>query len=428
MSTLLRTICGVTFRNPGPGLLTWVPMLISFVMAASLQADDWPQWGGPRRNFKVDSRGLANSWPAEGPRRIWSRELGEGYSGIAVEGNRLFTMVHRDGQEVVLALEAGTGKPIWEFAYDVSFLKDMNMDKGPGPHSTPLVVGTRVFTTGATGRLHCLDKNTGGLIWSHDLYKEFNGTVLVRGYSSSPIVYRDRVIVPVGGRQHGLMAFRMNDGSIAWKGHDFRNSHASPILIRFAGQDQLVALMHNVIAGVDPQSGRLIWSVPHEVIGDHIVFTPVWGDDNLLFYSSAYNGGSRLLRLSKNDGKTHAEEVWFNNKMRIHHGNVIRIRDCIYGSSGDFGPAFLTALDVQTGKVLWQERGLPKAMLVYAGEKFILLDEDGRLLLAHLNRQGLEIVSKAELLSSKSWTPPSLVGTKLYVRDRKNLLALDLRP
>ena len=374
----------------------------------------------------VESKGLANSWPAEGPRQLWSRKLGEGYSGIAVEEGLLFTLVHRNNQEVVIALDASTGKTIWEYTYAITFLKEMNMDKGVGPHSTPLVAGMWVFTVGATGQLHCLNKKTGHLIWSRDLYKEFNGTVLARGYSSSPIAYRDLVIVPVGGQQHGLMAFRQLDGSVAWKGQNFKNSHSSPILVRFAGQDQVVVLMHTVIAGIDPRSGELIWSLPHEVIGDHIVLTPLWGEDNLLFYSSAYNGGSRLLRLSQKDGKTCAEEIWFNNKMRVHHGNVIRIDNCIYGSSGDFGPTFLTALDVRTGKVLWQERSLPKAMLLYADEKFIILDEDGVLSLANLDRQGLKLLSSAELLSSKAWTPPSLVGTKLFVRDRMNLMALDL--
>jgi len=407
--------------------LLWLLAAVFPVVATSLGAANWPQWGGPHRNFILDSKGLATSWPDEGPHRLWSRELGDGYSGIAVEGGWLFTMVHRGNQEVVLALEAKTGKTLWEFAYEVIFLKDMNIDKGPGPHSTPLVVGMWVFTTGARGQLHCLDKKTGSLVWSHDLYKEFNGTVLVRGYSSSPIAYRDLVIVPVGGPGHGIVAFKQKDGSVIWKGQDFQNSHSSPTLIRLDGEDQLVVLMHKIIAGVDPRRGDLLWSVPHDVIGDHIVFTPVWSAGNLLFYSSAYNGGSRLLKLSKQNGKTQAQEIWFNNKMRIHHGNVIRRGGCFFGSSGDFGPAFMTAIDVKTGKILWQDRTLPKTTLLYSDDKFILLDEDGQLSLANIDSHGLKITSKVSILSSKAWTPPSLVGTKLYLRDRKTLLALDLK-
>jgi len=392
-----------------------------------LAADDWPQWGGPNRNFVITSARLADSWPPDGPRRVWERDLGEGYSGIAVQSGQLFTMVHRSGQEVVVALDASSGKTIWEYPYDVAFLEEMNMDTGPGPHSTPLVVGPLVFTTGTTGRLHSLDRKSGRVVWSHDIFKEFGGTVLVRGYSSSPIAYGQTVIVPAGGQGRALMAFSQKDGSLVWQKQDFRNSHSSPTLIQVNGQDQLVVLMHKVIAGLDPKNGDLIWSLPHELIGDHIVFTPLWTEENLLFYSSAYNGGSRLLQLSKDDGKTSVKELWFNNKMHIHHGNAIRVGGQIYGSSGDFGPAFMTAIDVETGKILWQDRSFSKATLIYADGKFIVLDEEGNLFLARMNSQGMTVISKASLLKSKARTPPSLVGTRLYLRDRQKLLALDLK-
>jgi outer membrane protein assembly factor BamB len=407
--------------------LVLVSIVLPAVSGLALAGDDWPQWGGPDRNFVITSERLADSWPPEGPLRLWERDLGEGYSGIAVQSGQLFTMVHRGSQEVVVALDASNGKTIWEYPYDVAFLDEMNMDTGPGPHSTPLVVGSLVFTTGTTGRLHCLDSRSGRVVWSHDLYKEFGGTVLVRGYSSSPIAYQQTVIVPAGGRGRALMAFSQKDGSVVWQKQDFRNSHSSPTLVHVDGQDQLVVLMHKVIAGIDPANGDLLWSLPHELIGDHIVFTPLWTQDNLLFYSSAYNGGSRLLRLSRSDGKTLAKELWFNNKMHIHHGNAIRVGGQIYGSSGDFGPAFMSAIDVETGKLLWHDRSFAKAMLVYADGKFIILDEEGTLSLAQMDSQGLKVISKVELLKSKARTPPSLVGTKLYLRDRQKLLALDLK-
>jgi outer membrane protein assembly factor BamB len=185
--------------------------------------------------------------------------------------------------------------------------------------------------------------------------------------------------------------------------------------------------MHKVIAGISPKNGSLIWSVAHEMLGDQSVFTPLWTQDNLLFYSVAYKGGSRLLRLSRQKGKTEAQELWFNNKMRIHHGNAVRVGGQIYGSSGDFGPAFMTAIDVQSGNILWQDRSYPKAMLLYADGKFIVLDEDGNLSLARMDRQGLKIISKVELLKNNAWTAPSLLGTTLYVRDRTRIMALDLR-
>ncbi|HEX9759572.1 MAG TPA: PQQ-binding-like beta-propeller repeat protein, partial [Candidatus Acidoferrales bacterium] len=270
----------------------------------------WPQWGGPHRNFTVDASGLAETWPPEGPRRIWSRPLGEGYSAISVVDGRLFTMLRRGEQEVAVALDAATGKTIWEYAYDAPFSAEYSMENGPGPHAEPLVAGGRVFTTGATGILHALDAATGKVLWSHNLLAEYNGTLRVNGYACSPIAYGDTVIVMVGGAGHAVMAFRQSDGAVAWQSQDFDNSASSPLLINVDGQDQLVAFLFADIVGLDPRNGALLWSHAHRTGYGLNVTMPVWGGDNLLFLSSTYGGGSRALRLTQSGGKTKVEEVW----------------------------------------------------------------------------------------------------------------------
>jgi outer membrane protein assembly factor BamB len=411
--------------------LRWIGFLLAvFVLlanAAFAQSNDWPQWGGPDRNFKSSATGLAASWPANGPRRLWSRELGDGYSAIAVEDGRLFTMYRKGEQDVVVALDAATGKTLWECAYDAPFLKEQDMSNGPGPHGTPTVAGDRVFTTGPTGKLHCLDKATGKLIWSHDLFKEFNGTIRANGYSCSPLAYKKTVIVMVGGPGAAIVSFDQKDGAVVWKKHDFKNSTSSPIIINVDGQEQLVAFMFSEIIGVDPASGDLLWSHPHPVDFGLNTSTPVWGDENLLFVSSGYNGGSRVLRLTRSGGKTNVEEVWAHKLMRVHFGTCIRIGDFIYGSSGDFGPAPLTAINVKTGKIAWRDRSMPRASFVLAEGRFIILDEDGNLAMATPTSEGLKVHSKVALMSGNSWTVPALSGSKLYVRDRKNVVALDLK-
>jgi hypothetical protein len=133
-----------------------------------------------------------------------------------------------------------------------------------------------------------------------------------------------------------------------------------------------------------------------------------------------------VLRLERKDGKTTATEVWFHRRLRVHHGTIIRIGDYAYGSSGDFGPAFLTAVDVKTGKVAWQDRSFSKTNLLYADGKFIILDEDGNLALATATPEGLKVISKAEVMTKTSWTAPTLDGTRLYLRDRKTIKALEL--
>lgn len=418
-------------RSRGAGARIIAPFLLVFLCLsgrpALAQSADWSQWGGPNRNFKSSVTGLATAWPAGGPRRLWSRELGEGFSGVAVEGGRLFTMYRKGEQELAVSLDGATGKTLWEYSYDAPFSKDYDMSNGPGPHATPLIAGDLVFTAGATSKLHCLNKQTGKPVWSHDLINEFNGTLRVNGYSCSPLAFKNTVVMMVGGQGHALIAFNQKDGAVAWKRHDYKNSTSSPIIINVDGQDQLVAFMFGEIVGVDPNNGDLLWSHPHETDFGLNTSTPVWGDDNLLFVSSGYNGGSRVLKLTRANGKTNVEEVWFHRLMRVHFGTCIRVGDYVYGSSGDFGPAPFTAVNVKTGKIAWRDRSFTRASFVFADGRFIILDEDGHLSLASVTPEGLKIHSRVELLTSLSWTPPTLAGATLYVRDRKNLMAFDLK-
>ena len=403
-----------------------IVFLLALPLTALGQSSDWAQWGGPNRNFTSEAKGLAANWPATGPRRVWQRELGDGYSAIAVERGMLFTMYRRGDNEIVVALDAATGKTAWEYSYAAPFSPEYDVSHGAGPHATPLVSGNFVFSSGATGKLHCLDKKTGKVLWSHDLISEFHGTVRVNGYSCSPIAYKDKVVMMVGGPASSLVAFNQKDGSVAWKKHDFRNSTSSPILINVDGQDQLVAFMYGEVVGVDPAKGDLLWSHAHPVEYGLNTITPVWGPDNLLFISSGYNGGSRVLKLSRTGDKTNVEELWAHGLMRVHFTNAIRLGEVVYGSSGDFGPAPFTAVNVKTGKVLWRNRTFPRASFLLADGRFIILDEDGDLLLATPSPEGLTVLSKVALLSNNAWTVPSLAGTRLYLRDRKNIMALEL--
>jgi outer membrane protein assembly factor BamB len=403
-------------------------------LACGASLPEWPQFGGPTRNFVVDAKGLANSWPADGPKKLWSRPLGEGYSGISVDHGTLYTMYRKGDDEVAVALDQATGKTRWEYSYQAKFGRQLAMENGAGPHTTPLILGDRVYTVGVLAVLNCFDKATGKLVWSKDLYKDFPGaTAMDRGYSSSPIAYKNTIILAVGGHGHAVIALNPADGSLVWAKNDLGNSPSSPILINVSGQDQLVAFLddggegaHGLIAGLDPNNGTLLWTHPHKTSWDLNIALPVWGDDGILMMSSAYGTGSRAIRLTRKGGKTTVEELWANNRMRIHHGTMIRVGDYVYGSSGDFGPAPLTAINVKTGEVKWQTRTFPKATFVYADGKFLVVDEDGGVSLATFSPEGAKVISHATLLEHNAWTAPTLAGTKLFIRDRKSIAAYDV--
>jgi hypothetical protein len=157
------------------------------------------------------------------------------------------------------------------------------------------------------------------------------------------------------------------------------------------------------------------------------ISTPVWlADQRLLLVSSAYGVGTRALELRQTGGKTTVAEKWHSQRMRVHIGSVIRLGEHAYGSSGDFGPAFISAIDVKNGQIAWQDRSFARAQLLYADGKLIVLDEDGVLGLATVSPQGLKVLARASVLKHLAWTPPTLVGTTLYVRDRQTISAYDL--
>lgn len=409
-------------------ITNWVlilPLLLTGSFIEARAQSDWLQWGGPNRDFTSSAKGLAARWPETGPRQLWSRPLGAGHSAVIANGNTLYTMYSQGEQEFVIALAADTGKTIWEHKYE-SPHAGLDYEYGAGPHSTPLVIGDLLYTVGSRGQVFALDKKTGKVAWSHDLWKEYDGTKMGRGYSCSPLAYKNTVILTLGGAGQTLIAFNQKDGSVAWKNATLDMSPSSPILINVDGQDQLIAFLGKVVAGIDPNNGNLLWSHPHVTEWGLNISMPVWGSDNLLFISSAYSGGSRVLRLKQQGGKTTAEELWFHRRMRVHHGTIVRIGDYVYGSSGDFGPAFFAAVNVKTGEMPYQDRTFPKTNFVLADGKFIILDEDGNLALATASPTELKVISKVSVLKNLAWTVPTLVGTKLYLRDRRTITALDL--
>lgn len=410
-------------------------LLISAALPTHAQ---WLQWGGPNRDFKVNTTGLADQWPDEGPRRLWQRDLGDGYSTILRDGDRLYTMYRAGQDEFTIALDEQTGKTCWEHRNPSPTNAHLE-ENGAGPHSTPLIVADRLYTVGTNAILHCYAKQDGRILWKHDLAADFGGRVPSYGYACSPLAYNDTIILSVvsggGTEAEGsvrLVAINGTTGTVAWQGPTLsrtfskQEEYSSPITITIGGQDQLVYLTNEVVAGFNPAAGTQLWSFKHPSRTGVNVSMPVWNGADLIFCSSAYDAGARVLQLRAEGTQTKVEELWYSRKMRMHHGNAVLIGEYVYGSSGDFGPAFFAAANVKTGTMAWRERGFSKATCVYGDGKLIILDEDGQLALARVSPESLTVLSKCQVAQRSAWTAPTLVGQTLYVRDRRQILALDL--
>jgi outer membrane protein assembly factor BamB len=397
---------------------------------AQSRPENWHQWGGPQRNFHVESAPIAHQWPAGGPRQLWRRPLGEGYSTILVDGSTLVTMCRRGDSEVVVALDAGSGRTLWEHVYDAPLTRDGYFDvwfnsAGPGPYATPLIADGMVFAVGVTGKFHALDLKTGALRWSKDLVQFFK----LKGYNAfavSPLAYRNEVILPLGTSNQGVAAFRRDSGELVWRSGELAVGPGSPILIELDGQRELIVWGQGEIIALNPDGGQTLWRHAHPTQMGLNISTPVWEPGQPLFISSAYGGGSRMIRLARVDGRTKPEDLWSNNRMRLHFGAAIRVGRLIIGSSGDFGPAFMVALNAETGAEMWRERTFARAQMVNASGTLVIVDEDGEIAVASASEKGLRVHARKELLAANAWTPPTVVGGKPYVRDRKEVVALQL--
>lgn len=398
------------------------PQLSWVIESCSIQKQTtaWNQWGGPNRDFHVIAD--IHAWPASGPKRIWSRKIGDGYSAIVSDGSKLYTMYREAEQEVVLAASAATGETIWEYRYNAPLFAGFEPEQGAGPRATPLLDGDLLFTAGATGLIQCLRRDSGTVAWSIDLQKAFGAKIRARGYSVSPLSWKDTVIIMAGGSGAGIVSLCKKDGSVVWKARDEETAYASPFVIQVEGKPVLLAMMARELLGLDPDTGALRWSHPHSNSELVNASTPVAGEDGIVILSSAYDGGCRALQL-KADG---VKELWSHRLLRIHHSNGVRIGDTVYGSSGDFGPSPLTAVDAKTGKVLWRDRNFGKSSMLVANGKLLLLDEDGALLLAAPGAEAPQLLAKTQLMQGLSWTVPSLSDGTLYVRNRSEMAAYSL--
>lgn len=408
-------------------------VLLLLIGALPLYADTgWTQWGGLHGDFTCEAAQLAKKWRESGPAQIWSRDIGPGHSTILYDAGVVYTMCRRGEKDAVWALNADTGQTLWEHQYDAPAKPGMLQDHGAGPHASPLLAGDRLFTIGGMVHFNCFDKKTGKVLWSRDLNQEIGVSALLRGYGSSPIAYKDLVIVNVGAGRgakdpSGLAAFKQDTGKIVWKSERLTPGYPTPILANFNGQDMLIDCLGISRFALDPATGKTLWKTRVDRQSGSIITSPLWIPPDKVFFSAGHGGGSRLYQIkATKDGTYSVQQLWYHYKFRIMHGNAIRIDDHVYGSSGDLGPAYLMAVDLTNGKLKWRERGFSKATLLLADGKLIILDEDGNLAVATATPKKLEVHARAKVLEKYAWTAPTLVGTRLYVRDNRTLKCLDL--
>jgi outer membrane protein assembly factor BamB len=384
---------------------------------------DWPCWRGPQHDGISRETGLLKTWPAAGPPVIWKAALSGGYSGIAVAQGRLFTHTAKNKkEEIVLCLDAATGKELWRYRYACDYDRVITLRENfdHGPRATPAVDGNRVYTIGTTGIVLCLDAPSGKKIWEGDLLQMAGGVSPPQGFCSSPLVAGDLLYVhPGGSKGTSVAALDKKDGKVVWQALDDAPSYATPIVATAHGVPQIVFFTGDAVVGVAPQDGKLLWRQPWQTNPPIHGATPIFGDGQL-FISSNYGTGAAVLRLGK---EGNPEVVWKSRAMQNQYATSVLYQGHVYGFSG----FRLRCVDFATGKLCWEKNDSGKGSLIVADGRLLILSERGELVLAAANPKSYVEISRCAPLKGMCCTVPSLAGGLLYLRNDRILVALDLR-
>jgi len=382
------------------------------------QSAGWPQWLGPDRNGISPEADLFGAEPSF--EESWRVQGGKGFSGLAVVGNRIYTMYVYSGEEYAVCLDASNGEVLWRTRTDRMLPERQG---GDGPRTTPAVDGKLVYVSSAYGKLYALDSQYGAKKWSHDLVRDFGSKKPRWGFSTSPLVAGDLVLIEAGGTDgHSLMAFDKISGKVAWNTGNDELGYSSPITATVGQTRQAVFFTGNGLMAVAPQHGRILWK--HLWTTSHNVnaATPVFIPPNRFFISSGYGTGGTVVEISAADGHYEVVEIWRNKEMKNHFATSIYYEGHLYGFDG----SILKCIDAATGAEKWKTRGYGKGTLIAADGHLVILGEQGNLGLAQATPEGFVEKANTQILHSKCWTVPALADGRIYLRDDKEIVRLNI--
>ena len=357
--------------------------------------------------------------PRAGPKSCGGVPIGEGYSSVSIAQGRLYTMSGEGPDEFVLCLDASSGAEIWRFRSDSKF----GQAYGNGPRSTPTVDGDLVFVLSAKGKLYALRAEDGEKVWKHDFRKQFGSSIPYWGFSTSPLVESDLLLVEVGGRPgKSIVAFDKESGRLVWTSHTDGPAYSSPIAVTLNGTRQIIFLTSKTLLSVAPADGQIYWQYDWPVHEGITVATPIFIPENKIFISASYDVGAAVLQIEETDGKLMAEEVWKSRVMKNHFNSSVLHGNYLYG----FDNFILKCIEASTGEEQWAARGFEKGSLILADGHLIVLSEEGKLVLVEAVPSEYREKAVFQVLQGQCWTAPTLAGGKLYVRNGEELVCLEM--
>jgi outer membrane protein assembly factor BamB len=401
------------------------PAAVLFIASLPLQAEDWPQFLGTTRNGEYHGKDISTTWSKEGPKQVWKKQTGPGWSAPVVSSDKLLVFYRADNKEVLECLNATSGKTLWTAAYPTTYQDDFGFDEGP--RATPAIDGDKVYTLGAEGSLHAWNFNSGKELWKIDTQKQFGTPKGFFGVACSPLVEGNEVIVNIGGKNGaGIIALDKSNGKLLWKATDAEASYSSPAPATIAGKRYVFFFNREGLVALNPADGKVFFEFPWKpgISASVNAATPLIIDD-IIFISTSYGRGATALRFKESG----PEPLWAEDDvLSNHYATSVQKDGFLFGFDGrqESGPR-LRCVELRTGKVRWTQEGLGAGTVTLADDHLLVLTERGQVISVPATSDGFKPSARAQVMPFGVRAYPALANGHLYARGKTDLFCFDLR-
>jgi outer membrane protein assembly factor BamB len=404
-----------------------VSALAGAVLSLPAAGDEWPQWRGPNRTGVVATAEAPSAWPAK-LNRGWSVAVGEGYSSPVTGQGRVFVHARRDPEEVVSALDLGTGKVVWEQKYAAPVEKNPYAKQmAKGPYSTPLLVEGRLYTLGTTGIFSAWNASNGSLVWRKDFSSQIDTSKLFCGTAMSPVRTKHGIVVHIGDDSGGVVsAFDPASGKQVWTKAIKGPGYASPIEIDLHGTPQLVTMTTRSVVGLAADTGNVLWEFPFDDEWNENIVTPIATATGVIV--SGVRQGTRALTLTRAGEAWKVTEAWQTPDVAMYMSSPVLADGVLFGHSAKRKGQFV-AVNPADGSVLWSTEGRAgmSASVIAAGKHLLFLTTESELVVAQLDRAAYKELHRYNVASSATYAHPIVLRDRVIVRDATNLTLWALR-
>ena len=401
----------------------WRTLMVAVaILSSPVWAADWPRFLGPKANSISSETGINKDWSAKPPKEQWRVPMtDEGFSGPAIRGRIVYLHDHVGEEDVIRALEVGTGKEIWRFTYPEAG------DENDGfTRATPTIEGDYVYTISRSGLVHCIKAADGGVVWRADVMKDHGGEPPRWGAANSALIDGDRLIAIAAGENSHVVALDKKTGKKIWAGGGTDIAgYGTPAVAVLDGKKQYLIFTGKSFIGVAADDGRLLWRHPWETRLDSNACAPIIVGDNLVWIASGYRRGCALLRIEGDQ----ITELWSDKRITPHWSSPVFLDGHIYTTTP---PGYLVCVEAETGKEKWRSKGTARGfehggLCAVDGTLIVIEGNTGNVVQVAISPQGYQELGRINPLeSSRCWVAPVVADGKLYVRSPKELVCLDI--